>query len=110
MSSDSDRFDYDIAFTLVDLGQDKGRQYPRLGVSSGFLKSICDGATTTDLQFYKRKKKSFRHAFCPHWHFLLLPFFAFRMEGLGMLHFLLLLLQLGTFVSFVLQLPQFKLI
>ena len=76
MSSDCDRFDYDIAFTLVDLGQDKGRQYPRLGVSSGFLKSICDGATTTDIQFYKRKKKSFRHAFCPHCHFLLLPFFA----------------------------------
>ena len=30
--------------------------------------------------------------------------FAFRMEGLGMLHFLL-LLQVGTFVSFVPQLP-----
>ena len=34
--------------------------------------------------------------------------FAFRMEGLGMLHFLLLLLQLRTFVSFVLQLPLFE--
>ena len=86
VSSDCDRFDYDIAFTLVDLGQDKGRQYPRLGVSSGFLKSICDGTTTTDIQFSKRKKKSFRQAFCPHCHFLLLPVFLlfpkkFKMNG-----------------------------
>jgi len=54
-------FSYDVAFTLVDIDQAKGRQYPRQGVSSSFLSSFCNNETVSGSAYVaKRKKKSFR--------------------------------------------------
>ena len=70
------------------------------------MKRIGEQCLVKPINYRGRMKKT-----KPNVHFVISGFisiiFAFRMEGLGMPHFLL-LLQLGTFVSFVLQLPQFK--
>jgi len=51
---------YDVVFSLVEIEQKSGRQFPRQGVSTRFLKSLCDLKSTEHVSIYKRIKKSFR--------------------------------------------------
>ena len=81
---------------MVEAGFPGHEKYTMFSDSQDFQSLLTFIIKISNLRCLKRTGKTIT--------LLLSIVFAFRMEGLGMLHFLL-LLHVGTFVSFVLQLP-----